>query len=78
VLHGRLLATETPDTEGEDVLPGNRRILALIRPGGRFLHGRRIALGGSIPADVMRHTTQNAGSEIFYLSFGVCRTRRFL
>jgi len=35
-----------PNTEGENVLPGNGRISALIRPGVRFLHGRgpRVAL----------------------------------
>jgi len=42
------------------------------------LHGCRTALGAFIPVDIMWHGTQNAESEIIYLSFGVCHTRRFL
>jgi hypothetical protein len=44
------------------------RIVALICPGGRFLHGCRgfdeaFALGTFIPVDIMWHTTQTAGGD---------------
>jgi hypothetical protein len=76
----RSLATDMADTEGESILRAGfipPRIFALIRPGGRFLHGHLIALRCFHARDVTRHTMQTAGRVEFTPPKRGCRTRLF-